>query len=194
MLNNGENHKLVLAVIIGSTREGRFAETITRWFVSQANERKDMAVDVIDLAKTNLPTTLLAQATPEVEAFTAKLASADAFVVVTPEYNHGYPASLKNALDWVYKEWRAKPVGFVSYGGISGGLRAVEQLRQVFAELHSVTVRDTVSFHRVFEQFDESGQPKDPAGTAKAAGIMLNQLGWWGRVLREGRLKQPYEG
>ncbi len=74
------------------------------------------------------------------------LSEADAFIVVTPEYNHSFTASLKFVLDLVYEPWQGKPVAFVSYGGISGGLRAVEQLRLVFAELHAVTVRDTVSF------------------------------------------------
>ena len=75
-----------------------------------------------------------------------RLGQADAFVIVTPEYNHGYPAPLKALIDSSGAEWHAKPVAFVSYGGVSGGLRAVEQLRLVFAELHAVTIRDSVSF------------------------------------------------
>ena len=90
------------------------------------------------------------------------LGLADAFVVVTPEYNHGYPAPLKELIDSVNAEWQAKPVAFVSYGGVSGGLRAVEQLRLVFAELHAVTIRDSVSFPGAWEQFDESGVLRNP--------------------------------
>lgn len=186
------DNRLRLAVIIGSTREGRFGETVAEWFVNQARQRSDMVVDVIDLAETQLPAVLRQQRTPEVEAFAARIGAADAFVVVTPEYNHGYPASLKLAIDWINKEWRAKPVGFVAYGGISGGLRAVEQLRQVFAELHMVTVRDTVSFHRAHRQFDEAGQPTDATGASAAAQTMLDQIVWWALALREARLKRPY--
>src|SRR5262245_18097582 len=142
-----DNNRLLLTIITGSTRQGRFAPTVAGWFASQAGRRDDMTVDLIDLAEARLPDVLSDKPAPEVAAITPRLANADAFVVVIPEYNHSFPAPLKNASDWHFKEWRAKPVGFVSYGGISGGLRAVEQLRQVFAELHAVTVRDTVSFH-----------------------------------------------
>ena len=99
---------------------------------------------------------------PAAAATTASLnervASCDAFIVVTPEYNHGYPAPLKALIDSFGPEWHAKPVAFVSYGGISGGLRAVEQLRLVFAELHAVTIRESVSFAGAWEQFDPEGR------------------------------------
>src|SRR5690606_5287867 len=103
------------------------------------------------------------------------------------EYNHGYPAALKLAIDWLRDEWRAKPVGFVAYGGISGGLRAVEQLRLVFAELHAMTVRDVVSFHNAWDLFDAAGMPRDPEGCAAAARGMLDQLAWWARALHDAR-------
>jgi len=122
---------------------------------------------------------------------TPKLAAADAFVVLTPEYNHSYPAGLKNLIDWHFTEWQAKPVGLVSYGGVSGGLRAVEHLRQVFAEVHAVTLRDTVSFHNAGASFDE-GRLKDPTAPDAAARVMLDQLVWWGRGLREARERRPY--
>ena len=127
-----------------------------------------------------------------VEAYLGRLARADGFVVVTPEYNHGYPASLKQAIDLAHHEWRAKPVAFVSYGGMSGGLRAVEQLRQVFAELHATTVRDTVSFHMAHAAFDASGQPVDATGPAAAAKTLLDQLAWWAAALRDARTARPY--
>src|SRR5690606_27922407 len=131
--------------------------------------------------------------TPEVQQFRARLAAADAFVAITSEYNHGYPASLKTALDSVKHEWRAKPIGFVSYGGLSGGLRAVEQLRQVVAEIHMVSVRETVSFHRARKQFDADGNTGDGAAI-DAAERMLSQLAWWGRVLSAARASDPYPG
>jgi NAD(P)H-dependent FMN reductase len=186
------NNALHLAIIIGSTREGRFAPIVANWFAARARERDDLTVDVIDLAETRLPDILSDKPGPNVGAVAQRLAQADAFVVVTPEYNHSFPAPLKTAIDWHSKEWRAKPVGFVSYGGVSGGLRAVEHLRQVFAELHAVTVQHAVSFHGVWAHFDPAGQPKDPNRYARAAKSMLDQLVWWGRALREARAERPY--
>ncbi|MET7764699.1 NAD(P)H-dependent oxidoreductase [Streptomyces sp. NPDC005393] len=185
-----------LTVIVGSTREGRFGPKVAGWFADHAGLRDDMSVDVIDLAETPLPAALTHRPGPEdaeaLGAVTPRLAAADAFAVVTPEYNHSYPAALKNAIDWHYTQWQAKPVGFVSYGGISGGLRAVEHLRPVFAEVHAVTVRDTVSFHNAGELFGPDGRPKDPAGPGAAATVMLDQLAWWAQALRTARAARPY--
>lgn len=186
--------QLRVAVIVGSTREGRFGDTVGRWLVAQARQRPDMALEVVDLAELGLPAVHHDEPSPAETAFTARIDAADAFVVVTPEYNHGYPASLKFAIDTCYTEFRAKPVAFVSYGGLAGGLRSVEQLRQVFAELHAVTIRDTVSFHAAARQFDPSGQPVDGAGCAAAAKVLLDRLAWFGVALREARAKRPYDG
>lgn len=188
----GGEERLKVAVVVASTREGRFAPTIADWFTGLAAQRPDVDVDVVDLAEARLPDALSRQPGPEVGALSPRLEAADAFVVITPEYNHSFPASLKTAIDWHYTQWRAKPVGFVSYGGLSGGLRAVEHLRQVFAELHAVTVRDTVSFHGVWDCFDASGEPTDPTGPETAAKTMLDQLDWWGRTLRDGKTARPY--
>ncbi|MFE1802182.1 MULTISPECIES: NADPH-dependent FMN reductase [unclassified Streptomyces] len=187
---------LKVAVIIGSNREGRFGPVVADWLLDRLRERDDLTAEVVDTADAGLPTALSYSPTPEVTAelakITPKLAAADAFVVLTPEYNHSFPASLKALIDWHYEEWRAKPVGFVSYGGVSGGLRAVEQLRQVFAELHAVTVRDTVSFHNAGASFDDEGHHRDPAAPNAAAKVMLDQLGWWGSALREAKGVRPY--
>ncbi|MGH6894470.1 MAG: NADPH-dependent FMN reductase, partial [Dongiaceae bacterium] len=110
------DRKLNLAIIIGSTREGRFGDTVGRWFAAEAAGRSDFSVDLIDLAEIRLPAAHPARPTPEIAAFRARLAAADAFVIVTPEYNHSFPASLKHAIDQAYAEWMAKPVAFVSYG------------------------------------------------------------------------------
>lgn len=181
-----------VAVITASTREGRFGPTVTDWFAGQARGRPDMVLELIDLADLDLPAVYPRRFGPNEEAFIERIARADAFVVVTPEYNHGYPASLKQAIDLPHHEWQAKPVAFVSYGGMAGGLRAVEQLRQVFAELHAVTVRDTVSFHNFRVQFDPSGQLVEPAGPSAAAQLMLDRLAWWAAALRTARSAQPY--
>ncbi|MEU4897690.1 NAD(P)H-dependent oxidoreductase [Streptomyces sp. NPDC044780] len=192
----GADSPIQLAVIVGSTRDGRFGPKVAGWFADRARLRSDMTVDIVDLAETPLPTSLTHRPGPDelaaLEAVSPRLARADAFAVVTPEYNHSYPASLKNAIDWHFTEWQAKPVGFVSYGGISGGLRAVEHLRPVFAEVHAVTVRDTVSFHNAGGLFDPDGRLKDPEGPDTAAKAMLDQLAWWARALRTARATHPY--
>ena len=178
---------LRLEVLIGSVRPHRFAPVPAEWFTRRAQAYGGFEVGVLDLAEIVLPVELTE--TPEAEAFRIRLAAADAFVAVTSEYNHGYPAALKTAFDSAKYEWRAKPIAFVSYGGMSGGLRAVEQLRQVAAELHMVTVRETVSFHQARRQF----APDDPIAE-EAVVRMLGQLAWWAGVLREGRGQSPYPG
>ncbi len=184
--------RLSLAIVIGSTREGRRGPAIAEWFRTAAQQRGNMDLDVIDLAAAGLPDVLTNSRPPEVTALANRLDRADAFVIVTPEYNHSFPAPLKTAIDWYSAEWQAKPVGFVSYGGISGGLRAVEQLRQVFAELHAVTVRNTVSLHGVWARLAEDGTLIDPDGSEEAARAMLDQLAWWARALRQARNQTPY--
>ncbi|MER6910978.1 NAD(P)H-dependent oxidoreductase [Streptomyces sp. NPDC000594] len=185
---------LRLAVILASNREGRLAPTVGNWFLEHAMAHEEFSVDLIDLAQEELPTALTSDPPPALERLSPRLAGADAFVVVTPEYNHSFPASVKALVDWHFSEWRAKPIAFVAYGGMSSGLRAVEQLRQVFAEMHAVTIRDTVAFHNVHARFDAEGRLKDPAGSDKAAGAMLDQLAWWGHALREGKAVRPYTG
>ncbi len=186
---------LKVAVIVGSTREGRRGGTVARWFVTQVEPRADMEVDLIDLADIDFPAVYPQELGPVEKAFAQRIADADAYVVVTPEYNHGYPAALKQAIDFPYLEWSGKPVAFVSYGGMSGGLRAVEQLRQVFAEVNAASVRDSVSFHNIDTQdlFDATGVPYDASGCSAAAKAMLDQLTWWGLTLRAGRAARPFE-
>ncbi|WP_305092345.1 NADPH-dependent FMN reductase [Prescottella sp. R16] len=178
---------LRLEVIVGSVRAGRFAPVVVDWLLGRLREYDAFEVSVLDLADADLPQDL--SRTPAVEEFTRRIGAADAFVVVTSEYNHGYPAALKTALDTVKHQWRAKPIGFVAYGGVSGGLRAVEQLRQVVAELHMVSVRDAVGFHQARKHFD----PADGAAN-DAADRMLGQLAWWADTLRDRREQTPYPG
>ena len=189
-----------VAVIVGSVREGRFGPVVANWLAGVADAHGGFEADVVDLAESELPLAMpafgaapTATVAAEVAKVAPRLEAADAFVVVTPEYNHSYPASLKNVIDWHRPEWRAKPVAFVSYGGISGGLRAVEHLRAVFAELHAVTSRESVSFHGAHTRFGDDGLPNDDAAGV-AAKAMLDQLGWWARSLTEARAARPYPG
>ncbi|WP_067489751.1 NADPH-dependent FMN reductase [Actinomadura hibisca] len=186
--------KLRVAVVIGSTREGRFGPTVAAWAAAEARRHPELEVTVLDLAGIPLPHALGARpANPtDLDAASVVLADADAFVIVTPEYNHSFPGVLKNFIDTHYDQWRAKPVAFVSYGGMAGGLRAVEQLRLVFAELHCVTVRDTVSFHNPWGRFDDDGRPHEHEAAATAAKGMFDQLAWWARTLRDARTARPY--
>jgi NAD(P)H-dependent FMN reductase len=181
---------LRLAVLVGSTREGRAGAPIARWFVTHANQHAGFEIDVLDLLDVPIPTRLLERSSREQEAWAARIARADAFVVVTPEYNHSFPAPLKQAIDCAYHEWFAKPVGFVSYGGLARGLRAVEQLRLVFSELHAVTIRDGVSIG-LDDGVDGTGWVCDPAA-GQAAKVLLDRLEWWGRALRSARAERPY--
>ncbi|UED85024.1 NADPH-dependent FMN reductase [Streptomyces profundus] len=196
-----------VAVILGSLREGRFGSTVAGWvaerLLSRGAERGDVAVDVLDVAEVPLG---LDMAAPSAESapgaagaagaladVAGRLAAADAFVVITPEYNHSFPAALKNLIDWHFTEWQAKPVSFVSYGGLGGGLRAVEQLRGVFAELHAVTIRRGVSFHHPWNWFDDAGRPAEAESNERAMAGVIDQLVWWATALRSARGATPYE-
>lgn len=185
--------KIHVALIYGSTREGRFCDKVAAWAEAQIASRGEFSLDVIDPATLALPPRHARAESSEWIALRHRIGQADAFVVVTPEYNHGYPAALKSLIDSFYEEWQAKPVAFVSYGGISGGLRAVEQLRLVFAELHALTIRDAVSFANVWEQFDVDGNLLQPDRARRAMATMLARLNWWATALREARKAAPYE-
>jgi NAD(P)H-dependent FMN reductase len=177
--------QLRLAVIVGSVRTGRFAPVVANWFVPLAESRADFKPDVIDLADFDLPVHL--DGGGDTAEYAKRIDVADAFVVVTPEYNHGYPGSLKIAIDTVRDEWKAKPVAFVSYGGAAGGLRAVQQLKTVFTELQAVPVREGVPLAFVHDRFDEYGDLRDGEKMASIAHSMLDQLAWWGSALRRAR-------
>ncbi|MDS1270770.1 NAD(P)H-dependent oxidoreductase [Lipingzhangella sp. LS1_29] len=192
-----EDDRLRVGVITGSTRTDRFGPIPAHWIAEQARSRGDLHVDPIDLLEADLPTTMPGDdesvpAPASVQALAPRLAAADAFIVVTPVYNRGYPASLKNAIDWYLQEWNAKPVGFVAYGGMSGGSYAVEQLRLVFNEVHATTIRNTVSFINFWECFDDQGNPTDPESVNSAAKGFLDQLTWWADALRAARSRRPY--
>src|SRR5579884_661034 len=143
---------LKIKVIIGSTREGRFADKPACWIFNELKKREGVEVELLDLRDFDLPF-FNESKTPSsitepyqnevVKRWTAKIAEADGFVMVTPEYNHSFSAVLKNAIDWVYKEWNKKAVAFVSYGSVMGG-RSIEQLRLVAVEVQMAPVRAAV--------------------------------------------------
>jgi NAD(P)H-dependent FMN reductase len=186
------DHRLRLSIIIGSTRQGRFGPRVAGWFASVVREHGAFDVDVIDLLDADLPAHLGGEPSAALEDYRARLARADAFAIVTPEYNHGYPAPLKQAIDLAFTEWQAKPVTFVSYGGLSGGLRAVEQLRLVFAEVHATTTRDVVSLHNPWSLFDADARMHETTGAESAAKTVLDRLEWWASALRDARRAMPF--
>jgi NAD(P)H-dependent FMN reductase len=188
------NQRVKVGLIYGSARQGRFCDTVARWTEKELGGSGDFAVEVIDPAAhaRAARNDLAADQASEYRSLRAQLREADAFVVVTPEYNHGYPAALKELIDSAGEEWYAKPVAFVSYGGVSGGIRAVEQLRQVFAELHVVSIRDSVSFQNAWQLFDASGCPAEPERCSAQMSRMLARLHWWAIALRTARDQSPY--
>lgn len=181
-----------LALIYGSARTGRFCDTVAGWAASEIGRHGGFALDRIDPASPDIANGVAGHDTIASAALKRRLDGADAFVVVTPEYNHSFPAPLKALIDSAGREWRAKPVGFVSYGGVSGGLRAVEQLRLVFAELHAVGIRDCVSFAGAPNHFDDNGELADPEPATRAMATMLSHLAWWAHALRQAREQSAY--
>lgn len=182
-----------LAMIYGSTRPGRFCDRIADWAAQRVQRQGGFVLDRVDPADVSPSAHTLRNQDASLAALKPRLERADAFLILTPEYNHGYPASLKSLIDSMYEPWRAKPVSFVSYGGASGGIRAVEQLRPVFAELHAATLRDTVAFAHAHNRFNADGELIDPARTNNAMSVLLTRLHWWASALRDARLATPYE-
>lgn len=189
-----------LLIVIGSTRPGRIGLPIAEWFRDRAIEHGGFAVDVADLADLNLP--LLDEPNhPRFYDYTqshtvqwsARVAAADAFVFVMPEYNHGYTAPVKNAIDYLHREWQYKPVGFVSYGGVSGGIRAVQSLKPVVTGLKMMPIPEGVPIPFVTRLLDENGQVQANEAMEQSADTMLNELMRWVGALRTVRtpIAQP---
>lgn len=172
-----------LIIVIGSTRPGRAGLPIAQWFTGRATAHQGFDVTVVDLAELALPLLdepnhpRLNQYTKHhTKAWSAIVEAADAIVFVTPEYNYGYPAVLKNAIDYLHHEWKYKPVGFVSYGGVAAGTRAVQQLKQVVTTLKMLPVFESVNipFHSQF--IDDEGRLEPNEIMEKAADAMLDEL------------------
>lgn len=173
---------------MGSTRPGRRGEAVARWVLDLAAKRGDAAFELVDIKDFNLP--LLDEPTPpsrqqytheHTKAWAAKVASFDGFVFVTPEYNHSTSGALKNALDFVYREWNHKAAGFVGYGS-AGGVRAVEHLRLIMGELMVADVRGQVALS-LFTDWDASGF-KPGAHHEKSVAAMLDQVVAWSNALK----------
>ena len=186
--------KLKVKVIIGSTREGRFSDKVASWLMAELAKNTEIEAEALDLRDYPMPFFDQQEtpsykskpyADPVVVKWTAKIAEADAFIMIAPEYNHGYSAVLKNALDWVYQEWNNKPVGFVSYGSVAGG-RAIEQLREVVIELQMAPIRNAV--HIAYDAVMAVSKGAAPAQAlalyVERAQGLVKQLTWWARALK----------
>jgi NAD(P)H-dependent FMN reductase len=182
---------LNLKIIIASTRPGRKGPSIAAWFYEVAKQHTGFTTTLVDLADVGLP--LLDEPEhPRLQQYTkqhtkdwsAIVNSADAFVIVTSEYNYGLPASMKNAIDFLFKEWQYKPVGFVSYGGVSGGTRSVQMLKQVVTAVDMMPLSIGVHIPAFGKRIDESGKFNGDAGLDKSGEVMLNELHKWATALK----------
>jgi len=189
---------LNIKLILGSTRENRFSEKLLPWITETLNQYPDLQVEVLDLRDFTLPyfespmspayITDGNYATPEINAWAKKIKEADGFIIVAPEYNHGYSAVLKNALDVIYAEWNRKAVGFISYGSVGGG-RVVEQLRSVAIELQMASTRNAVHIQAPWALQNEDGSLKDGVldGYTHNLTTMAEELTWWAHALKDAR-------
>jgi len=180
---------LRIAILIGSTRPGRKADAVARWVFGIAQQHAGATFELVDLGDYHLPLLdepvppAMGQYTqPHTQAWARTIASFDGFVFVTPEYNHGIPGALKNAIDFLYAEWNNKAAGFVSYGS-ANGVRAVEQLRLVMGELQVADVRAQVMLS-LFADFEQFSTFKPGAHHDKTVRVMLDQVIAWSGALR----------
>lgn len=185
-----------VAVILVSVREGRAGERVARWFVSEAEADKGLAFELVDLKDWALPPyaypkkpSLFEHEYPDAlpKRWVALVEGFDGFVVVTPEYNYGYPAQLKNVMDYAVDGWQRKPLGVVSYGGISGGLRSAEKLRAAATAYGLVPISAEIAFPQVSASFPEGARvPVDPKYRERAQKF-IGELAWWVRTLSQAR-------
>jgi NAD(P)H-dependent FMN reductase len=181
-----------IGIITGSTRPGRLNEAVARWTYDLAKRRSDAEFEFVDIADYNLPLldepvppSLGQYSKPHTKRWAEKIASLDAFVFVTPEYNHGTSGALKNAIDFLFREWNNKAASFVSYGSI-GGARAVEQLRLVMGEIMIADVRAQVMLS-LFTDFENFSKFKPDPRHEQEVQTMLDQLISWGTALKSVR-------
>lgn len=178
-----------IAIIVGSTRSTRKSEKVARWVLEQASGRDDFEADLVDLAEVALP--IFDEPKPpgagdyqheHTKRWAELIDGFDGYIFVTPEYNHGIPGVLKNALDFIYAEWGNKVAGFVAYGN-TGGARSVEQLRLVLAELKVATVRSAVALS-IFTDFDKENNFTPDERHLKRLGAVFDEVVEWGQALK----------
>ena len=187
---------LNLKIIIASTRPGRKGPAIAKWFHEIAVTHTEFNTEILDLAEINLPfmdepkhPMMQQYEHQHTKNWSAMVASADAFVIVTAEYNYGFPAPLKNALDFLYKEWNYKPVGFVGYGGVSGGTRAVQMLKLVVTAQKMMPLPESVNIPFFPKHLDDKGVFNGDEALNKSANDMLRELNRWAEALKPMRAK-----
>jgi NAD(P)H-dependent FMN reductase len=190
----GRKFMLKIAIIIGSTRPNRNGEAVAQWAHEIAHKRDDAEFELVDIKDFNLPlldepiSPMMGQYSKEhTKRWSAKIAAFDAYVFVTPEYNHATSGALKNAIDFLYHEWVNKAAGFIGYGGV-GGTRAVENLRLIMAELQVATVRAQVGLS-LLTDFENYSVFKPAAQHEKSVSAMLDQVIAWGGALKTLRKK-----
>ncbi|HXG98492.1 MAG TPA: NAD(P)H-dependent oxidoreductase [Gemmatimonadales bacterium] len=188
----------VISAIVGSTREGRFSEKPAHWILQQLKKRDGVEARLLDLRDFPMPffDQPVPPATPGrpayqnevVQRWTTAIAQSDGFVFVTPEYNYGPAAVLKNAIDWVYPEWKRKPACFVSYGGM-GGVRSVQQLRETMIELQVAPIRSSVHIPvaTLWAHFQGGDVAAGLAELEATAAAMIDDLLWWTAALKTAR-------
>ncbi len=172
-----------LALVMGSDREARLCDAVAAWLQQLIAGSGRFQVDVIDPLTLNLPTRMPGTPNAAVLNLRKRIDRARAIVLLTPEYNHGYSAALKHVIDLVVGEWAVKPVALVGYGGFSGGLHAIAQLRQVMAALDAVAIREALALPMVWNHLDDSGRFAPPTAIIHAAQRLLARLAWWSQGL-----------
>lgn len=185
-----------IKILAGSNRPGRFNIQPATWLAEIAKKRSDIEVELVDLQTLGLP--FYDEATPasqqvytheHTKSWSEIIGNADGFVFVTPEYNHSYSAVLKNAIDYLYREWNHKPVTYVSYGSLAGGSRAVEHLRGIAGELKMYDLREQLLFPDYWNHLDENGKYTFTEAQEESAGHMLSSLVFWAEELKASREK-----
>ncbi|WP_201833129.1 NADPH-dependent FMN reductase [Microvirga zambiensis] len=186
-----------LHIIIGSTRPGRIGPSIAKWFSDYTAEHGKFEPVLVDLAEFKLPVFDEPEhpmkqnyRNAHTKAWAESVAAADAFVFVTPEYNFATPPALVNALNYLSREWNYTPAGFVSYGGISGGLRSVQMAKQIVTTLKMMPIPEGVPMPMVFQNLDESGKLNAPDIYKASAATMLDELSRWTEALKSLRAER----
>ncbi|MFU8817390.1 MAG: NADPH-dependent FMN reductase [Pseudomonadales bacterium] len=184
-----------IGIIIGSTRPERIGASVAQWVLEQARQRSDAQFELIDLREFDLPLldepvppSMGQYSKPHTKRWAEHIAGFDAFIFVTPEYNHGTSGALKNAVDFLYAEWNNKVAGFVGYGS-AGGTRAVESLRLVMAELQIATVRSQVALS-LFTDFENFRDFKPASHHQQPLNNLFDQVIAWGEALKAVRNRQ----